>query len=55
MIREIIFSLFSRELGWLSLQSFIKELEVLCFADLLGLVLFIRSSLTMEKNGGGPS
>lgn len=48
-------SRFSRELGWLSVQPFTRKHEVLCFADLLGLILFIGSRLTMENHGGSPS
>lgn len=55
MIREILVSLFSRELGWLPLQSFTKTLEALFFADLLGLVLVIGASLTTENHEGSPS
>lgn len=54
MIREVLVSLFSRERGWLPLQPFIKTLEALFF-DLLGLVLVIGASLTMENHEGSPS
>lgn len=52
MIREILFSLFSWELGWLPLHHSQRHLKH--FADLLGLVLVIGASLSTENHEGSP-